>query len=191
MKWSALFGLWCMLCWGCRNREKAEGGDVAPFPVVPYLQSQVRHVDTSLYSIVRIRKAQGMADTTYLRREEFRAAATDFLSLPDLASAGKGKYAETKLYDADLKKVVITYMPKPGEAVEGITRQDIIIEPDAGSGDQVQTIYIETLLNSGDSTVQKRLTWNTAGSFQVIKLVNKQNHPETVETTDVRWIGSR
>lgn len=186
-----MFGLWCVLCWGCRSKEKAEGDDAAPFPVVPYLQSQVRHVDTSLYAIVQIRKAQGTADTTYLRREDFRAAAADFLSLPDLAAAGKEKYAETKLYDADLKKVVITYVPKPGEAVEGITRQDVIIEPDAGNGDQVQTIYIETVLSSGDSTIQKKMTWNVGGSFQVIKLINKGEQPERVETTTVTWSGGR
>ena len=189
MKRSALFILWCVLCWGCRNREKAEGDDSAPFPVVPYLQSQVRHVDTSVYSIVRVRKAQGIADTAYIPREAFRAAAADFLSLPDLAAGGKEKYAETKLYDADLKKVVISYVPKPGEAVEGITRQDVIIEPDAGNGDQVQTIYIETVLNSSDSTIQKKLTWNVGGSFQVIKLINKRTQPERVETTTVTWSG--
>lgn len=182
--------LLCMLCWSCGNKKKVENGESGFFPVLSYLQSQVRHVDTSLYSIVKISKAHGATDTTYLRREDFKAAAADFLSLPDIAR-DENKYTETKLYDEDLKKIVISYLPKAGETVEGITRQDIIIEPNTGNGDQVQTIYIETVLNSGDSTVQKKLTWNTAGSFQVIKLMNKQGQPETVETTDVQWSGVR
>src|SRR5215217_8333358 len=100
----ALFFTQC----GTKKKEQT-GADAVPFPVVPYLQSQVRHVDTSLYSIVKIHKAHGATDTTYLRREDFKTAAQDFLSLPDISSEKlRGKYTETKLYDEDLKKVVIT-----------------------------------------------------------------------------------
>lgn len=169
-------------------KDKEAGDDSGPFPVVSYLQSQARHVDTSLYSIVKIRKAHGVPDTTYIPREAFKAAAQDFLSLPDLASKElKKKYTETKLYDEDLKKFIITYQPKDREDFEEITRQDVLIEPDAGAGDQVQTIYIETLLHRGDSTLQKKLTWNVAGNFQVIRIVTKKSGDETVETTDVTW----
>ena len=164
-----------------------ETGDASGFfPVLSYLQSQARHVDTSVYNIVKISKAHGRQDTTYLRREEFKAAAQDFLSLPDLAGNSlEKKYTETKLYDEDLKKVVLSYLPK--EKGEEIIRQDVIKEPDAGTGDQVQTIYTETLENNKDSTIQKRLTWNVNKSFQVIRIVTAKNGTETVQTTDVTW----
>jgi hypothetical protein len=173
----------------CGPKKSAQAGaDTVPFPVVSYLQSQVRHVDTSLYSIVKIRKANGVTDTAYLRREDFKTAAVDFLSLPDISSEEwRGKYAETKLYDEDLKKVVITYEPKDKKEDNRITRQDVIIEPGSGAGDQVQTIYIETVLNNKDSAVQKKMTWNVNRSFQVIKLINRKNQPEAVETMDITW----
>jgi hypothetical protein len=172
----------------CRNREAQEGNDAGFFPVISYLQSQVRHVDTSVYSIVKISKAQAVQDTTYLRREEFKAAAHDFLSLPDLtAKKLRKKYTETKMYDEDLKKVVLSYAPKDKAAAEGIVRQDVLIEPDAGTGDQVQTIYVETIASTNDSTVQKRMTWNVNGRFQVITIIAKKNQPEAVTTTDVTW----
>ncbi|HUQ96295.1 MAG TPA: hypothetical protein VM010_01430 [Chitinophagaceae bacterium] len=172
----------------CKNKVK-EGGDASGyFPVLSYLQSQVRQVDTSVYSITKITKQDGFKDTAYIRREDFRKEAADFLSVPDLASAKwRDNYSETKLYDEDLKKVIITYEPKDRAALPEITRQDVLIEPDAGSGDQVQTIYIETTLSNDDSTIQKKMTWNVATNFQVIKIISKKNRPEVVQTTDVSW----
>jgi hypothetical protein len=175
-----------------KNGDNDTNDASAPFPVLSYLQSQVKHVDTSLYSIVKISKAHGRLDTAYLRREDFEAAAHDFLSLPDISSKKlRKKYSETKLYDEDLKKVVITYAPKDKEDFDEITRQDVIIDPGEGANDQVQTIYIETVLNKGDSTVQKRMTWNVDKDFQVIRITNKNNSPEDIQTTDVSWLDHR
>lgn len=175
----------------CRSKPKQPDDASGFFPVLSYLQSQVRHIDTSLYTIVKMKKTQQTSDTSYLRREEFKAAAQDFLSLPDIASGKlKDDYTETKLYDEDLKKVVITYAPKNKGASSEVTREDVLIEPDAGSGDQVQTIYIETALNKGDSTVQKKMTWNVAGSFQVIRIATAPAGAEAVETMDVSWSGT-
>ena len=176
----------------CRSKPAEQNGESGSFPVLSYLQSQVRHVDTSLYSIIKITKRGGVQDTTYLRREDFKAAAHDFLSLPDIAATNlKKAYTETKLYDEDLKKIILTYVPKDRIEATEIVRQDVLIEPNAGSGDQVQTIYTETVLDNKDSTVQKKLTWNTGGSFQVIRITTKRGQPEAVETTDVTWSNRR
>jgi hypothetical protein len=185
MNRSAFFLLFLVLVAACKAQEI----ETDYFPVRSYLQSQVRHIDTSIYAIVKISKAQGKTDTAYLRREDFKAAAQDFLSLPDVASKKLSKkYAETKLYDEDLKKVVITYLPKDKADYEQITREEVLIEPgSASSNDQVATVYIETAESDGDSTVQKKMTWNVSGNFQVIKLINKQGQPEVVQTTDVTW----
>lgn len=184
--------MFLVLVSACKAKEKERGDASGYFPVVSYLQSQVRHVDTSLYSIVKISKAHGAVDTAYLRREAFKAAAQDFLSLPDIASKDlKKKYVETKLYDEDLKKVVLTYELKDKADFKQITRADVLIEPGDEKGDQVQTIYVETVLRNGDSTVQKKMTWNVAGNFQVITLINKQGRPEDVQTTDVTWSDGR
>jgi len=177
----------------CKTKEKStDANDSGYFPVVSYLQSQVRHVDTSLYSITKISKAHGGVDTVYLRQEDFKAAAQDFLDVPDISSNSlKKKYTETKLYDPDLKKVVITYEPKDKTDFNQITREDVIIEPGTATADQVQTIYIETLVNHADSIVQKKMTWNVAGGFQIVTLIDKKGQPQEVQTTDVSWAGGR
>jgi hypothetical protein len=192
MKWRCFVPVYLLLLTACKSKEDEAAGDSGYFPVVSYLQSQVRHVDTSLYTIVKIRKAPGVQDTTYLRREDFRAAAQDFLALPEITTkALQKKYAETKLYDQDLKKVIISYLPKDRADYQTVTREDVIIEPNSGGGDQVQSIYIETLSNSSDSTIAKKMTWNVNRNFQVIKLITRKGQPEIVETTSVTWSGGR
>ncbi|MBD0353077.1 MAG: hypothetical protein ICV65_18195, partial [Flavisolibacter sp.] len=59
--------------------------------------------------------------------------------------------------------------------------------PDAQRGDQVKTIYIDRLMNKGDSMVQKRLMWRVNKRFQVATIVQKQGQPDKVETMEVVW----
>lgn len=193
MKRSGLFVLLLTTVFiACRNKDKSKKDDSGFFPVLSFLQSQVRHVDSSLYSIEQISKKEGIKDTSYIKREDFKIAAQDFLFLPDIAASNlKKEYLETKLYDEDLKKVVLSYAPKNKEMTDGIVRQDVLIEPDAGAGDQVQTIYVETVLSKADSTVLKRMTWNVDKNFQVLRIINKKGQPEKVEVTDVNWTNYR
>jgi hypothetical protein len=96
-------------------------------------------------------------DTTYLRREDFRAAAQDFLALPEITTkALQKKYAETKLYDQDLKKVIISYLPKDRADYQTVTREDVIIEPNSGGGDQVQSFILKRFQTAATARLPKR-----------------------------------
>ena len=57
------------------------------FPVLSFIKSQVAHVDTSLYPIIKLTFIDSTrTDTEYIKREDFRSLAKDFLELPDLTS---------------------------------------------------------------------------------------------------------
>src|SRR5687768_681861 len=120
MKWI----LFCfLLLTGCKDKEE-NTPQTDFFPVLAYLQSQVAHVDTSIYSIIQVTKTANRSDTVYLKREDFRKAASDFLTIPDISSGElKKKYKETRLFDEEIEKVIVTYETKDDE-VE-IRRQDI------------------------------------------------------------------
>ena len=89
----------------CKNKKaNNEEHDTEPsfFPVASFIKSQVVHVDSSVYRIIKIDRKDSTADTTFLKREEFREAAKDFLSIPDISSDRlKEEYTETKLFDED------------------------------------------------------------------------------------------
>jgi hypothetical protein len=172
-----------MVIFSCKNKKQEE--DTNFFPALSFIKSQVAHVDTSLYSIIKIVKTDSTADTTFIKREQFKEAAKDFLSLPDITSGKlKDDYEETKLYDNDLQQAVLNYMPKDQGAE--IQRQEVMIQPNP-NGDQVKSIFINLIKNDGDSTVQKVLFWQVDKRFKVVTTVHKANMPEKTQTLEVVW----
>lgn len=187
------YGFWVLVLGmsvlaGCSNGDDDAAATAGGyFPVVPFIKSQVAHVDTSVYTIMQVTRQGNMVDTAFIKREDFDQAAADFLSLPDISSKKlRKKYTESNLYDETLDKVVLTYMPKPDEEPE-VVRQDVIIKPNQQTGDAVETIYVEQIVTEGDSTVQKKLTWEVDKSFRVRSIIQKKNAPEKVKTVDVSW----
>jgi HD superfamily phosphohydrolase len=171
----------------CNNKSaEKEEENTEFFPVISFLKSQTAHVDTSLYNIIKIVTANNVSDTVYLKREQFRDNAKEFLTLPDLSGKNlKKKYTETEMYDEELKAVILNYSPNKGEGE--IRRQEVLITPNEHTGDEVKSIFIDRLLDSKDSTVQKRMTWNVNKDFQIITIISKPDGSERVETLKVIW----
>jgi hypothetical protein len=169
--------------YSCKNKQEAP---VDFFPVHSYLHSQVAHIDTSLYALRKVVRHNGVSDTSYLPREQFRKEAVDFLSIPDIASRKlKDDYTETKIYDDALKRVLFSYAPKEQDAP--ILRQDVTIEPGAGTDDAVKTIFINQLNDNSDSSVQKMMLWEVGKRFQVITTVSKKGSKDDTRTLEVWW----
>ncbi|MBD0276655.1 MAG: hypothetical protein ICV81_01640 [Flavisolibacter sp.] len=175
-----------VLMYSCKSKNKSKNENDGFFPVISFIQSQVAQIDTSVYPLLKIVKRDTLIDSSYIKREEFRTYAQDFLTLPDIASKKlQDKYTETKMYDESLNSVMLDYTATDPEAE--VRREEVIIEPDAQRGDQVKTIYIDRLMNKGDSMVQKRLMWRVNKRFQVVTIVQKQGQPDKVETMEVVW----
>lgn len=171
---------------GCKEKEKTQ--KESNFPVLSFLNSQVAQIDTSLYSIIRVDYIDSTrSDTSYIRREDFKAAARDFLSVPDLASSQyAGRYTEDRQFDETLNRVLIVYTPvKPDK--EEIQREEILIRPEPPDNDKVTNIIINSVVNTKDSLVEKKMLWRVDESFQVTTIRQKAGQPETVSTYKVVW----
>lgn len=172
--------IWFVSCKEEDNREKF-------FPVLSFLQSQVADIDTSLYSIRKVEYIDSLrTDTVFIHRENFRKEAEDFLSIPDIsASKYRDRFTEEKIFDEMLDRVLITYTPvKPEKEV--IQRQEVLIKQDP-AGDRVTNIIINTVVNTKDSAVQKRLLWKIDESFQVTIIKQLAGQAETTSTSKVIW----
>src|SRR5687768_14832788 len=89
---------------GCKGNDDAPEDKYEYFPVLSYIKGQVAHVDTSLFSILKITKTNGVADTVHLPREDFKRAAADFLSIPDISvKKMRKRYTETRMFDPELQ----------------------------------------------------------------------------------------
>jgi hypothetical protein len=173
------------LLFSCKGKKSSEE-QVDIFPALQFIKSQVAHVDTSVYRIIKIVKNDSVIDTTYINRENFKVEARDFLSIPDISSGDlKEDYVETKLYDADLDQVSLSYMPK-GKAE--ITRQEVLIKPSA-DGDKVTSIYINRTINEDGTSIQKIMFWQIDKRFRIVTITGRNKEPEKTVTVDVVWNG--
>jgi hypothetical protein len=180
----SLFALTVVLA-ACGSADEGPKEDF--FPTMSFLKSQVAKTDTTLNTIrLLVYVDSTRTDTTYVPRTEFRTYAADFLSLPDITTPAFAKrYTETKQFDETLNRVLLTYTPVKPEK-ELIQRQEVLIKPDP-SGDQISTIIINTVNNTKDSAVQKRMLWQTDKSFQVVTTRQLPGKPETTTTLRIVW----
>lgn len=166
----------------CRNKKSSEKF----FPVLSFLKAQAAHIDTSMYQLMKLESRDGTWDTAYIKREDFKHYAKDFLSLPDIASKEySDKYNETKFADESLNRIIITYLPKNKDAE--IQREELNIIPENSGNDKVKTIIINALVSAKDSTVEKRMLWQTDEGFQVTTIIEKQGKPDDTKTLKVSW----
>jgi hypothetical protein len=187
---STIIWLACILAiWSaCRNKETNEPAE-GFISAVSIIREQVKHVDTSLYMILKLTyKDTVYGDTEYIRREDFASHAKDFLELPDITQKEYAdKYTEEKIYDTSIQRAIFIYRPKdPAGAL--IQRQEIVVTPDLFGGEsRITSIIIETSFQSRDSAVHKKLLWQNDRSFQVTKIVQKNAEPETTHSFKVSW----
>lgn len=156
--------------------------------VLSLIKSQVAHVDTSLYPILRIETKDSLhSDTSYIAREEFEAAAKDFLDLPDLADKKIARrFKEETLYDQTLNRVIITYTPLEA-AKEEVQKQELLVTPNSVSGDKVTNIIVNRIVSNRDSLLQRNMLWQMDKYFQVTTIRQLPGKPETVTTLKVSW----
>ncbi len=172
---------------GCKEKERTgEGTDPSKFfPVLSYIKSQVAHVDTSLYSIIKVITTDSISDTTHIPREEFRKEAEEFLTIPDLMEKKSGRYyREEKMYDETLGRVLLTYIPEK-ENLE-LLRQEVVIVPTFGNEDKVRSIIIEKKKDFRDSSVLKRMLWQVDESFQVVSIIEGKDASRII-TKEIIW----
>jgi len=168
----------------CKSKDKQT--KEAFFPILSFIKSQVAHIDTSLYQITKLTSIDSTWDTAYIRREDFRKYAGDFLQLPDLSDKKfAGKYDESKFFDASLNRAIITYTPKDKE--QEIQREEVMIEPNSETGDKVKNIIVDKLINSKESSITKRMLWNVDESFQVTTIIQQQGREDSTSTIKIQW----
>jgi len=155
------------------------------FPAIDFIRSQIANVDTSLYRILKlVSVTDSTYDTTFVKREDFKNLAKDFLETPDISKKFGGKYTEERMMNNELGLAVFIATTKD-EDLE-VRRQEVRILPDPPN-DKIKSIYIEKLIGNGDSSVLKRMTWYTDRKFQIVTITQKKNQDEKTSVMQVIW----
>ncbi len=176
---------------GSKNDKELKGY----VSIVSLIEKQVKHLDTSyLYAIQKVVITDSLhQDTSYIKHTEFRAAAKEFLEIPDLSiqKVAKRYKDEPVRYDEMLGRVIMAYRaidPKKEE----YNSQELIIKPNLAEGDKITNIIVSRVINQKDgSSIQKNLLWQIDKSFQITTTVlNDKGEPEKTTITQVSWIKS-
>jgi hypothetical protein len=157
------------------------------FPAISYIKSQIAKVDTSLYSIMRLTFVDSVRiDTEYIKREDFKEAAKDFLSVPDIHDLKyRDRYTEENQFDETTGRVQMDYTPIAADKEE-VQHQTVLIKPDQPE-DKVTTIIINTNNSNKDSSIEKKMLWKVDESFQVTTIKQYPGKPEITSTYKVTW----
>lgn len=167
----------------CGGKKEKNDGAIS---VLSIFQGQVNHIDTSLYQVIKYETQEGKTDTAFLKREEVRALAADFLSLPDITKNNyEENYTEERMLDESQNTLSITSTAK-NEKLE-IQKQIIIVPLDESSTGKVQSVYIDRWIQKKDTTIEQKLFWQIDKFFQTGNIIHTDNQPEKMKTMKVTW----
>lgn len=171
----------------CKQKSKKEIKNF--ISVVSLIKKQVQHIDTSLYSIIKVVYFDSLhSDTSYIPREQFAVAAKDFLEIPDLSDpkiASRYK-VDPVIQDEMLNRVIISYTPVNPDKEE-VKKQELLATPIPGEEAKINNIIIIREISNRDSFLQKKMLWQINKSFQVVTTSQKPGMPEISITTKVTW----
>jgi len=171
----------------CKSKEAKN--DKQFISILSLIRKDVAHVDTSLYSIVKIEYTDSLhQDTSYIPREQFAAISKEFLEAPDLSDKKVSKkwVEEPAVHDEMLNRVIITYTPVDPDKEE-FKKQEILATPVPGQEARINNIIIVREISNRDSFLQKKMLWQVNKSFQVVTISQKPGKPEITKTTRVIW----
>ncbi len=170
----------------CKEKEEKETNNF--ISVLSLIEKQVVHVDTSLYAITKVVYTDSLhSDTIYIPREDFRSVAKAFLDIPDLSAKKVAKlYKEETRYDELLNRVIITYTPVNTDEVE-IKKQELQVTPNIATGEKVNNVIINRVINNRDGFLKKDMLWQMDKSFQIVTTTQQPGQPEIITTTKVTW----
>jgi hypothetical protein len=186
MKLSLLLLVSVLFFFACKQKKKTPEKKFISIPSI--IKSQVAHVDTSLYPILKIVTVDTLhSDTTYIRRENFAEEAKEFLGLPDLSDKKVAKrFKEEILFDQTINRAVVTYTSL-NPASEIIQKQEVLVNPDVAGSDNVTSIIITSRVSNRDSAVQKNMLWQMDKNFQIVTIRQYPGKSETTTTVKVTW----
>ena len=170
----------------CKQKTKEKEKNF--ISVLSLIEKQVAHIDTSLYAITKVVYTDSLhSDTTYIKREDFRSVAKEFLEIPDLSEKKVAKlYTEETMYDEMMNRVIITYTPLNDKDVE-IKKQQLQVTPNIATGDKVNNVIINMVVNNRNGLLQKNMLWQMDKSFQIVTTTRQPGKPEITTTTKVTW----
>jgi hypothetical protein len=183
-----------LLAVACKHKPRQPAGDVQPaqdslnsgtyLPIADLVKNDIVQVDTYAGAILKKMNTEGRKDSAYIQPAEFHKLASQFL-LTELDSASfRDHFTEHSLMDETTEMLNFIYTAKDREP--SLRNVMVYLQPTLAN-DQVKRIYMERSFNSGDTSIEQKLTWKMMEYFYVITIRQPKNGPAVTSMEKVIW----
>src|SRR5215211_397270 len=126
-----------LLCMGCNNgdTQSVTAGNTdstqkekAYFPVLDYLQSEIKYVDSLPVGIVKYTIEKNTTDSTYIKLPEFHQLAQEFLSPLLKKETFEKEFTETSFFDNTTQYSNLLYSTANNKL--SLKRVDVVVKPE-------------------------------------------------------------
>jgi hypothetical protein len=183
-----------LLAVACKHKPQQPAGYVqsaqdsltssAYLPVADFIKNDIIKVDSFAGGILKKGNIEGRKDSAFIKPAEFHQLANQFL-LTELDSASfHDHFTEHSLMDETTQMLNFIYTAK---APESSLRNVMVYLQPSTQTDKVNRIYMERAFNSGDTTIEQKLTWKLQEYFYIITIRQPKNGPAVTSMEKVIW----
>lgn len=185
---------------GCKNKveqtspvpdqqQKSDSPEVKNYlPVLDFIKDEIRNVDSFFAGIKKITIQNGKTDSGFISSEEFHRITAEFETNELTKQYLEEHYEETSFLDHSTKAVTFIYSPKENKLP--IKRIDLLTAQSNTGFDKMKNLFIEKRIDSGDTTILKRLSWKAGKYFLLITQKSVGQQPTEVTQVKVVWDNS-
>ena len=146
------------------SAPKTDSANATFLPVADYLRGEISYVDSTPLAIRQYVTVNNRLDSAFIQAGDFNRLAREFLA-PELDPDSFPKnYRENSFMDKTTGYLSFTYSTT--NKALSLQRVDVLVAPGAVT-DNIKSIYLQKTFAAGDTTVTKKMFWETGKSFQV------------------------
>jgi len=182
---------------GCKNKEeqsspvpdqqqKTDSTEVKNYlPVLDFLKGEIQNVDSFFSGLRKITIRNGKTDSTFISSEEFHKIANEFVTNDLSKEFLEEHYNESSFIDQSTQSVTFTYEPKDHNLP--IKRIDLLTAQSSSGFDKLKSLFIEKQMNSGDTSILKRMFWKAGKNFLLMTQKTVGQNPPDISQVKVAW----
>ncbi len=182
---------------GCKNKEeqssavpeqqqKADSPEVKNYlPVLDFLKGEIQNVDSFFAGMKKITIRNGKTDSTFISSEEFHRITNEFVTNELSKEFLEVHYNESSFIDQSTQSVTFTYEPKDHNLA--IRRIDLLTGQSSSGFDKLKSLFIEKQVNSGDTSILKRMFWKSGKNFLLMTQMTVGQNPPDISQVKVVW----
>jgi hypothetical protein len=178
-----------VLFFSCKEQKPGgadtnHAGKKGYFPVVDFIKGQIHDVDSLPLALLQIVIANNRKDSSYIKQNEFHELAQNFI-LPEAEPGNfEKKFKENLFLDQTTRSATFNYTAE--DSATRVKRIDVLATPDELLS-KVMSVFIQENYTRNDTTIVRKLLWETNKEFEIILIVQPPNQPRTMTQTIVIW----